>query len=57
MNKPLKILFKVHAIITFLAGLVLVISPEIIQKMVDVSISKNQSILCYFLAACEFAIA
>ena len=33
------------------------ISPEAIPKMVDVSVSKNQYILCYFLAACEFGIA
>lgn len=57
MNKPLKILLIVHAIVTFLAGLFLVIFPELIPKMVDVSVTKNQYILCYFVAACEFAIA
>lgn len=57
MNKALKIILIVHAIVTFLAGLVLVISPELIPKMVNVSISKNQYIICYFLAACEYAIA
>ena len=55
--KPLKILLTIHAVITFLAGLALIIFPELIPKSVDVYISKNQYLLCYFLAACEISIA
>lgn len=47
----------IHAFVTFLAGLVLVIASRAIPHMVSVSVSKNQYILCYFVAASEFSIA
>jgi len=53
----LKQLLIIHAVITFAAGFVLMIAPALIPSTVDVSVSSQQYLLCYFLAAAEFAIA
>jgi hypothetical protein len=42
---------------TFAAALMLIISPSVIPSTVDVHVTKNEYLLCYLLAAAEFAIA
>lgn len=46
-----------HSIMTCAAGLMLIIFPSVIPSTVDVHVQKNQYLLCYLLAAAEFAIA
>ncbi|HLP52055.1 MAG TPA: hypothetical protein VK154_14300 [Chitinophagales bacterium] len=46
-----------HAIMTCAAGLMLVIKPSVIPDTVDVHVRENQYLLCYLLAAAQFAIA
>jgi|GEM_PF-756018 len=46
-----------HSILTFAAGLMLIISPTVIPSTVEVQVTKNEYLLCYLLAAAEFAIA
>lgn len=53
----LKGLLLIHAIITFAAGILLVAAPAAIPQTVNIQLSYNQYLLCYFLAAAEFAIA
>lgn len=53
----LKRLLLIHAIITFAAGILLVTSPATIPQTVNIQLSSNQYLLCYFLGAAEFAIA
>ena len=42
---------------TFAAALMLIVSPSVIPSTVDVHVTKNEYLLCYLLAAAEFAIA
>lgn len=53
----LKILFRVHALITLLAAIVLVVKPAAIPATVNASITERGYLLCYLLAAAELAIA
>ena len=53
----LKTLLAIHAIITLAAGIVLIISPDIIPSTVNISLQPSQYLLCYFLAAAEIALA
>ena len=46
-----------HSIMTFAAALMLIVSPSVIPSTVDVHVTKNEYLLCYLLAAAEFAIA
>ncbi len=50
-------LFIIHAIITFTAGIVLIVAPVVIPATVEISINDNQYLLCYLLAASELALA
>lgn len=50
-------LLTFHAIITLAAAIVLVVAPSFIPKTVDIEIQHGQFLLCYFLAAAEFALA
>lgn len=50
-------LFVIHAFITLLAGIVLIISPGLIPATVNITLQPNQYLLCYFLGAAEIAIA
>jgi hypothetical protein len=56
-ERVLKGLFIIHGLITFAASIVLVIAPTIIPKTVNIDISGNEYLLCYFLGAAELAIA
>src|SRR5215470_7059786 len=53
----LRILFTVHAIITFAAGAVLVVWPGAIPSTVGIQIEPKAYLLCYLLAAMEFGVA
>jgi hypothetical protein len=50
-------LLLIHGIITLAAGIVLVASPTLIPGTVNIQITSNQYLLCYFLGAAEFALA
>ena len=56
-NKALNVLFLLHGLITFAASIVLVIAPEAIPKTVNIDISPDEYLLCYFLGAAELGIA
>jgi hypothetical protein len=56
-NKSLRVLLLVHGLITFAASIVLIIVPAAIPKTVNIHISPNEYLLCYFLGAAELCIA
>lgn len=53
----LRILFGIHAIITFAAGVVLVAAPGAIPGTVGIHIEPEAYLLCYLLAAAEFGVS
>jgi hypothetical protein len=53
----LRILFGIHAILTFAAGVVLVVAPSAIPGMVGIHIEPGAYLLCYLLAAAEFGVS
>ena len=55
--KALKILFVIHAIVTFAASIALIVAPAWIPEMINIEINREQYMLSYFLGAAELAIA
>ena len=55
--RPLKTLLLIHGLITLAAGLVLIIVPPAIPRIVNIAISPNAYLICYLLAAAELSIA
>ena len=53
----LKTLFIIHSVITAAAGLVLIISPDLIPATVGIELQSGQHLLCYLLGASEIALA
>jgi hypothetical protein len=53
----LRILLVIHAIITFAAGVVLVVAPEAIPSVIGIHLAPGTFVICYFLAGAEFSIA
>jgi hypothetical protein len=53
----LRTLFGIHAVLTFAAGAVLVTAPGAIPSMVGITIDEGAYLLCYLLAATEFAMS
>lgn len=53
----LKRLLLIHAFITLVASIVLVVSPPLIPRTVGIELAPSQYLLCYFLGAAELAIA
>ena len=53
----IKGLLIVHAVITFAAAMVLIIIPDAIPGMVNIRLSPDAYLLCYFLGAAEIGIA
>jgi hypothetical protein len=53
----LRILLVMHAVITFAAGVVLVVAPGAIPGMVGIELSPGSFLICYLLAGAEFVIA
>lgn len=50
-------LLILHAIVTFAAGVVLIVSPELIPASVDVELHAGAYLICYLLGACEVSLA
>ena len=55
--KRLNLLLSVHAAITFVAACVLVWFPSVIPALVGVTLTENQYLICYLLAAFELCMA
>jgi len=53
----MKTILTIHAIVTFAAGILLVVKPEAIPQTVNIQLTEQSYLLCYFLAAAEIAIA
>ena len=53
----LRILFIVHAVVTFAAGIVLIIFPAAIPATMDIAMESNAFLVCYLLGASEIALA
>jgi hypothetical protein len=53
----LKRLFVIHALVTFVAGAVLIVAPELIPAAVGISIDPSAYLVCYLLGAAEIAVA
>lgn len=47
----------IHAVITFAAGIVLIVAPGAIPSTVDIDVPQKANLLAYFLGAAEIAIA
>lgn len=52
----LRILLIIHAIITFAAGVVLVVAPGAIPSVIGIHLAPESFVICYFLAAAEFSV-
>ena len=52
-----KKLLIIHAIITFTAGIVLIVMPNLIPGSVDISLEPDAYLICYLLAASELSLA
>ena len=55
--KRLNLLLSAHAAITFVATWVLVLFPSVIPALVGVTLTENQYLICYLLAAFELCMA
>ena len=53
----LRILLILHAIIAFAAGVVLVVAPEAIPRVIGIHLAPGTFLICYLLAGAEFSIA
>ena len=56
-SMSLRLLFGIHAILTFAAGIVLVTAPGAIPRTVGIPIGPGGYLLCYLLAAAEFSVS
>jgi hypothetical protein len=50
-------LFIIHAVITFAAGVVLIVAPQVIPATVGITLDKSAYLLCYLLGASELCMA
>ena len=50
-------LFIIHSLITLGAGIVLIVTPQLIPGTVDIHLEKNSYLICYLLGATEIALA
>jgi len=53
----LKLLLIIHALITGLAGIVLIVGPGLIPGTVGITLAQGQNLLSYLLGAAEIGIA
>src|SRR5262245_16022779 len=56
-SMTLRILFGIHAIFTFAAGVVLVAAPSAIPGTIGIQIEPEAYLLCHLLAAAEFGVS
>ena len=52
-----RILFGIHALITFVAGVALVVRPGAIPSAVGIQVEPRAYLLCYLLAAAQFGVS
>ncbi|MDF2438951.1 MAG: hypothetical protein K0Q95_3327 [Bacteroidota bacterium] len=53
----LKLLFTLHALITFFAGIVLIVAPQLIPSTVGITLDPSANLICYLLAASEISLS
>jgi hypothetical protein len=53
----IRLLLIIHAFITFIAAIVLIVSPGFIPRAAGIGLAENSYLICYLLAAAELAIA
>jgi hypothetical protein len=56
LSAGLKILLIFHGLATTAAGIVLIVSPELIPAAVDIRVDPGAYLLCYLLASTELSI-
>ena len=57
MTRALSRLLLFHAVVTFAAGVVLIVRPALIPSMVGIDLAAGARLLAYLLAACELGFA
>ena len=50
-------LFIIHAIVTFAAGAVLIVAPDLIPRAVNIHVDPSSYLVCYLLGTCELSLA
>ncbi|MBD2756785.1 hypothetical protein [Spirosoma validum] len=50
-------LLILHAVVTFAAGVVLIVTPGLIPGSVNIHLNPEANLLCYLLGACEVSLA
>lgn len=50
-------LLVIHAVVTFIAGMVLMLKPQAIPGTLSLSVDKSSYLLCYLLGAAEITLA
>lgn len=53
----LRRLLTLHALVTFAAGVVLIVAPDLIPAAVGVRVTPDAYLVCYLLGAAELAVA
>lgn len=53
----LRVLLAIHAAVTFSAGVVLIVAPDLIPKAVGIHIDPSAYLIVYLLAAAELSLA
>ncbi len=50
-------LFRLHALVTLAAGVVLIVAPDVIPRTVGIQLPAAANLLCYLLGAVEVSVA
>ena len=53
----LRVLFIAHAVVTFAAGIVLIVAPALIPSVVGIDLPAEANLVAYLLGACEIGVA
>ena len=53
----LRVLFIAHAVVTFAAGIVLIVAPGVIPSAVGIDLPPEANLVAYLLGACEIGVA
>jgi len=56
-HKGLRALLVIHGVITMAAGIVLVVAPGLIPRVVGIDLEPSANVLAYLLAGAEFGLA
>lgn len=57
MSMNLTRLLTLHALVTFAAGVVLIVAPGVIPGFVNIQVDRRTYLLCYLLSASELSLA